>query len=381
LQKDRTGKGIHAKASSASGAKGALPETVASQQAETKDKEFGALAMDVFATTVANPADRLDAEMVRLIARDFYGLDARIEPLSGERDQNTRLIAADGAQYVLKLSNPAEEASTIDLSTAALLHLESVDAGFPCPRIVRDLQGRAVVRATLPDGRIRTVRVFTWLEGKLLAAAEKSAAQRASCGHVAARLSVALRTFSHSAAKRSLIWDIRHIGQMRTLLADMPNFPAHDGIAHILGALEDAITPAFPSLRCQFAHNDLNRRNILVDPKDESRIVGIIDFQDMVHTALIADVAVAASTQVISPGTAETEVSEFLAAYRTADPLLDHEMSVLKYLIAARLIMGLLIPAWYRMRNPATDHYAPLAPGRVENRLECARALLRATFV
>ena len=37
-------------------------------------------------------------------------------------------------------------------------------------------------------------------------------------------------------------------------------------------------------------HNDLNPLNILVDPADPELVTGIIDFGDVIHTALIADV-------------------------------------------------------------------------------------------
>src|SRR5256885_11683247 len=47
-----------------------------------------------------------------------------------------------------------------------------------------------------------------------------------------------------------------------------------------------------------FPYTTLFRSNLLVDPDDEAVIVGVIDFGDVVHTALIADVAIVAADQI-----------------------------------------------------------------------------------
>jgi Ser/Thr protein kinase RdoA (MazF antagonist) len=49
-------------------------------------------------------------EAVRM-ARDLYGLDATANSLPGEYDDNFHLIAANGAQFVLKVMHPARERS------------------------------------------------------------------------------------------------------------------------------------------------------------------------------------------------------------------------------------------------------------------------------
>ena len=338
-------------------------------------------ARELFVAALKNQDTPLEPEVVGAIAHEHYGLAVRTERLSGERDQNFRLITAKEEQFVLKISNSTEDASIIDLTTAALLHLEAVDPTFPCPRICRDRRGQTMLRLVLPDGRQRTIRVLTWLEGRMLRSSVRSAAQRTACGRMAARLGVALRGLQHPAAKRPLIWDLRHFEQVRLFLEEMPEFPSYNAILELLETLEKAVVPVLPMLRSQIVHNDLNKLNVLVDPKDETRISGVIDFGDIVHTALIADVAIAANSQITEPGSAEAEVADFLAGYCAVEPLLAEELAILNSLIAARQMMDLLLPAWYRTRNASTDHYAPVSAEGIKTRLEIVRVLIRATFV
>src|ERR1700686_648610 len=74
-------------------------------------------------------------EAVRL-ARNLYGLDVMAKFLPGEYDDNFHLIAADGAQFVLKVMHPARERSFIDLQCQALQHLAKHAEGLVLPRVV-----------------------------------------------------------------------------------------------------------------------------------------------------------------------------------------------------------------------------------------------------
>ena len=122
--------------------------------------------------------------------------------LTGERDENFRLTADDGTEFVLKIANPAESPAETDLQTAALLHIEKTDPELPCPRVLRDCTGGTHVGFVDECGAQRTARVLTFLPGRLLGASTRSQRQRAACGRIGARLTLALRGFDHPAADR-----------------------------------------------------------------------------------------------------------------------------------------------------------------------------------
>ncbi len=332
--------------------------------------------LEAFMATMVASATAVSAEDAEELARDRYGLTATATRLTGERDENFRLCGANGAQYVLKIASAAEEPAITDLPTAALLYLERVDPGFPCPRIVRTLEGDTHCRYRDRAGLERTARVLTYLPGKTLRSSKRSRAQRVASGHIAARLGRALRPFSHPAARRPLIWDLRNVGRVGALLEELPDLPDRERIVGLLERIEMLTAGRFQRLRQQVIHNDLNDKNLLVDPDDEAVIVGVIDFGDMVQTALIADVAIVAADQVAAGESMRDSIADVVMAYHEITPLLPPELVLLNPLIAGRVLTDVLIPAWHRRRNPSGTHYSDLAPETVRSRVELAAELL-----
>ena len=336
--------------------------------------------VDAFlATMVAQPP--LSCARAAALAHDGYGLEVHAERLTGERDENFRLTAADGTQYVLKIANAAEDPAVSELLTAALRHVACADPALPCPRVVAARGGAAQVDIADGAGARRTARLLTYLPGVLLGAAPRSAQQRRACGRVAARLSRALREFRHPAAQRALIWDLGQMGQVQRLLAELPELPHRQAAAGVLMRVVPVIEAQFPHLRRQVVHNDLNPLNILVAAGDATQVTGIIDFGDLTHTALVADVAVAAA-ELIPPqcapgeGGAAQAVYELAGAYHENLPLLPEEWALLGTLVAARLVANVVVPAWHVQRNPAAGHYSAPDPAVIQARLALAAQLL-----
>jgi len=336
--------------------------------------------LDDFLATMVAPAQPVPIEDVLVLVRRHYDIEVRTTRLTGERDENFKLTEDDGKEYVLKIANPAENPDETDLQTAALLHIETTDPALPCPRVLRDRTGGTHVRFVDDRGAARTARVLTFLPGRLLGASTRSQRQRAACGRLGARLALALRGFEHPAANRTIAWDVRHTAHMRSLLQELPSFPFQSAVRELLERLVPRIESQLPRLRHQIVHNDLNPLNILVDPGDEARVSGVIDFGDMTLTALIADVAVCAA-ELIPPecsdaGAAHQAVFDVTAAYHACVPLLQAELVMLGVLVAARLLMTLVIHEWHVQRNPDSGHFKALDEDFMRARLHIAEQLV-----
>lgn len=314
------------------------------------------------------------------LVRERYGLESRAARLTGERDENFKLTAQDGAEYVLKIANPAENPAVTDLGTTALRHVEKTDPAFPCPRVLREHNGGTHVRFVDESGVERTARVLTYLPGRLLGTAARSQRQRTACGRVGGRLTQALRSFEHPAAHRAIVWDVRHAGHMRRLLEQLPDFRYRSVTVDLLERIVPSIESRLLHLRHQVVHNDLNPLNILVEPTDEARVTGVIDFGDMTHTALIADVAVTAAELIpqdcADPANARESVLDVATAYHECVPLTRQELTILGMLVAARLLMNVVVHEWHVHHNPSSSHYAPLGADFMCARLEIADRLL-----
>src|ERR1700724_1048452 len=107
---------------------------------------------------VAHP---VAVEEAARLARDLYGLDVTAKSLPGEYDDNFHLIAADGAQFVLKVMHPARERSFIYLQRHALQHLAKHAQTVILPRVVPTRGGELQTEMTAADGTKRLVWLLT----------------------------------------------------------------------------------------------------------------------------------------------------------------------------------------------------------------------------
>jgi len=332
---------------------------------------------------MATPAKRvghqpLSTAAAESLVREHYGIAVRAERLTGERDENFRLRNDHGADYVLKVSSPAESGEIASLQIAALRHLELTDPALPCPRLARSKAGQVQIRVTSTEHGARTAFLCSFLPGRLLFGSTRSPEQQAACGRLLARLGHALRSFEHAASRRELVWDLRQLPGLRQVCAEVPELMHAQFIAGFLERFASKISPRLSVLRRQFVHNDFNARNILVDPADEARITGVIDFGDAVHTALIADVAVGVIGQLATPENADDAIHEFVRAYGEVEPLTTEELTILPWLIAGRIVQNVVMTSWHRAHNPSSGHFDGFDASYFEWRLALAQRLVSA---
>ncbi len=306
---------------------------------------------------LSEAAEEIPLADAEALASSWFGIDGCASRLTSERDQNFRIVTKDGGEYALRISNHAEDPAMNDLQICALLHIEQVDPGIPVPRVHRALGGAPHLRLPFEQGRLRAVRLLSYLPGLPLNTVTRTRSHRAELGRHLARLGLALRDFTHPAAGHELAWDIKHASSVRPLIAHIPDAARRDLAEHFLASFETHAKPVLPDLRTQVIHNDLNFYNVLVDPVDQDRLVGILDFGDMVFSPLAVDVAVGASYHMNTTDDPWQAVAEFVAAYHGVAPLMREEIDLLYDLIAARFVVTVAITGWRAERYPQNSAY------------------------
>jgi hydroxylysine kinase len=308
-------------------------------------------------SSVTHEISKVEAEH---IVASRYGISGHAFSLSGERDQNFKIVAADDAEYIFKLSNSEEDLSIAQFQVEALLHISQTDTHLPVPRVIAALDEQTCLRIpfnTLDGNIIRTARLLSFLPGIPLHLVRRAVTQRRALGTVLAQLGLALRNFSHAAAGHKLAWDIKNVCRLRELLSHIPS-PAHRDLAqYFFENFEDNAAAHLPSLRAQVVHNDLNPYNVVVGADDQDRVAGIFDFGDMVYTSLINDVAIGACYQVSTGEHALETAAEFVGAYHTVVPLEPIEVDLLFDLMAARFLATVAITSWRAARYPQNSTY------------------------
>jgi 4-aminobutyrate aminotransferase-like enzyme len=315
---------------------------------------------------------------VRQIAEDLFGLEGEFKPLVSERDQNFRIQAVD-EQYVLKISNVDEDPDVVDLQVQALLHIERIDPNVPVPRVVRTKAGQASTWVKGSGGDEHNIRILTYLPGSDLGKASLTHELLRNLGKAVAQLGKALRGFCHPAARHELLWDLQQAPRMRAYTSTIQGKADRQRVERVLDDFIANVLPGLAHLRGQIIHHDANGDNVVVSPDAPTEIAGIIDFGDMIHSALAADPAVTAA-DLLMGGDIVEPMCELVAGYDTVLPLEDEEIDVLYDLVLIRCALTAVIIAWRNSlpNGPGyLDSYGPVAHGAIERLLTLGRPHVR----
>jgi len=305
-------------------------------------------------TAVSAEPPRVPVAEIELAVEQQFGFSGRYLPLVSERDQNFRLKASGGAEYVVKVTSAAEPRPVSEFQIAALRHLETVGT-VPVPRVVAALDGRHSGRIEYA-GKSHMLRLVSYLAGEPLTSVPVHADTARDIGGSLARLDLGLDGFSHDGENPVLLWDLQRAGELRGLL-DRIDSPAIRG--SVLGAIDDydqRVLPELSSLHKQVIHGDANPENILVDPLS-GRVSGFIDFGDMVRAPLVFDVAIAASYLRASEPDALELIAPFVAGYHAVRPLSAAELALLFDLVRVRLATTITLLYWRLDARPHDDPY------------------------
>jgi hydroxylysine kinase len=302
-------------------------------------------------------APNLAPDAVKNLVRLLYGIEGSVQTLAAERDQNCLVETVDGHRFVFKISNPSEPPSVVDFQIAALDHIARVSPEQPVPRVVRTLEGGTHSTISLPGGQPTRVRMLTYLDGLQIRETARTAAQRRAMGTGLAALNRALHSFAHQGANHDLLWNVAAAHRLASKLDCIVDVQRRALAETFMKRFEDCALPRLASLRSQVIHNDYHLYNVLVAPDDHARIVGIIDFGDMLHAPLVGEVATAAAFHMGGSDDPFEGPAQFVAAYHAALPLTGAEQEIVCDLMATRHLITVLISEWRAARYPENRAY------------------------
>ncbi len=287
------------------------------------------------------PAEALAAAQLE------YGIVGEISTLPSERDQNYLISDPRGGKFVLKIANLNDARELLDFQNEAMRHVANRVAECRVQRIVNSLRGPDItIIRDVQSGTFHCMRLLTWIEGDVLAKSRlRGPALFESIGAALARIDAALCDLSHPAMRRVLQWDLRHAGMAREN-ADLLPRERRNRIERLFSQSESI---DWTSLRHSVIHGDANDYNVIVAG---GRMVGLLDFGDMVHSATVCELAIALAYVMLDEQEPLKAAAQVIRAYHRCHPLSDAEQQALLPLIMSRLCMSVCYSAHNRARNP-----------------------------
>ncbi|HEY6805722.1 MAG TPA: phosphotransferase [Pyrinomonadaceae bacterium] len=296
-------------------------------------------------------APQFTAEHVTTIAREVYGLSIVAQELPSERDQNFLLTTATNEHFVLKIANAFETRNLLEAQNEAMQHLEG-RVSF-CPRVINALSGESITQILTKESP-HYVRLITFIEGQPLAKVEQSPALLFNFGASLGKLTAALADFDHEALHRSFHWDLanglRVITEYNVLFNENLLRQQMDEFAF---KFKNEFSVQLNTLPRSIIHGDANDYNVIVD---HDRVVGIIDFGDMVHSYRAGELAVALAYVVLDKPDPVACARGLVKGYLSESVLTEAELNLLWPLMLLRLCMSVCMAAYQQQQKPDNEY-------------------------
>ena len=284
----------------------------------------------------------MDRNFAQAIAEKYFGIQASARELPSERDRNFLLSARDGEKFVLKIANVREKREVLEAQNAMMTHLAENGVSF-CPRVAPAMSGQEIT--TVND---HFVRVVSYLPGEPLATVEVQSTELLyDLGRKLGQLSRALAGFDHPAAHREFYWDLANGKKiLETYGAQIKT----DWLRELVVGLS---VGSFGELRSSVIHGDANDYNVLVD---EDRVVGLVDFGDLVYSYTVGELAIAIAYVVLGKADPRAAATPVIEGYQHEFPLTQDETDALWTLVKLRLCMSVCIAAHQQQQQPENDY-------------------------
>ncbi len=306
---------------------------------------------------------RFHAYAAALLAETMYGLKAEPRPLPSERDQNFLLTTLLRESFVLKLSQSGEDLALLRCQNEVLERLHAARTMFRFPRLRHAQSGGDLVIAQAEDGSEHWARLVEYLPGQPLATVKPHSPELLhQVGALFGTLDRELQDFHHAAAARELQWDLRTAPQVIARHLDEHHDPSRRARVESILALLEASQPILAGLRQSVIHNDGNDYNLIVEapspanPFQPPRLVGLIDFGDLLYSWTAAEVAVAATYCMLGKADPLAAAAHVVAGYHQEFPLLETELEAIFPLILGRLGLSVTLAAVQRKAQPTNQY-------------------------
>lgn len=300
-------------------------------------------------TYVTNSATRDSSEghlvplaAVESVLASAFGINAaRISMLGGETDQNMRVQTAEGDVWFARVTEGS--ADELAWQNAMLIHIETTAPDIPIPRLHTTTDGRVWHEFRGADDELLTLRVMSWLPGRILAEIEHHSDDLlGQFGAVAGRLSAALATMPPACTEETHDWDMRSgvevVAAVRHAISEPKNAENVDKVMTWYAE----VAPLLASLPQSVVHHDLNDANVLADVDVDGRahISGIVDFGDALYSARVTELAIAVAYAMVRKDDPLAAAAAVVAGFHSVVALTAEELSVVYPMALARLCMN-----------------------------------------
>ncbi|WP_428229858.1 aminotransferase class III-fold pyridoxal phosphate-dependent enzyme [Flavobacterium sp.] len=288
------------------------------------------------------------------LVKEHYGLDVTVKALNGYDELNFLLSNEKNEKYILKVSNESHPFPFLEAQINIIQHLKKSSISDCFQHFSINKQGEELTKI-IRASKTYYIRILNFLEGTFWVDVKtKTTELHHNLGRFLGNMDHALQDFSHPAMHRGYTWDISRASEADDNLKHILNHEKRRIAGYFLLQFDTEVLPQIHRLRHAYIHNDANDYNILVQG---NRISGLIDFGDMVYTALINNLAIACTYAMLDEKDPLAVAATIVEGYHKVYALRKQELDLLYYLIAARLCISVTQSAYNASLDSNNEHH------------------------
>ncbi|NQT63848.1 MAG: phosphotransferase [Candidatus Marinimicrobia bacterium] len=291
--------------------------------------------------------------MNKFLQKHYGFQDIEIKQLDGYDNANY-LIKTECGKYIFKTyPKSTESIALVKAENETLLFLQSRSNNqFPKP--IPFIDG-SLIKVLQIEGQESTCRMLSFLEGQSFGDVLHSRILFQSLGVFLAQMNLELQSFSnYTIEARQWEWGIQYLNLNKKYIKEIDDSKDRNIIIYFFQQFEENVSPVLHQLRKSIIHNDANEWNVLVS---NGEVSGLIDFGDLAYSPLITELAVAIAYACFDKENPLEWASTILKSYHQVIAIEENEITVLYYLIAARLCISVCNSA-HSKKKDAENVYA-----------------------
>jgi len=287
------------------------------------------------------------------MVRGHYGFSCTAKDLYSERDQNFYIKSENGNEYILKISNRAEDKSALQMQIDCTEHVSDKDSNLNIPLTIKSSAGKNIIIID-KDGFTYYARMVTYITGIFLKDYKKSDDMLSSLGAFMARLSLAMKGFEHPVSSRKFPWNLSQDDFIQHFNQELKTEKEREIVNYFLYQAQAYYMDHGKELSRAVIHNDGNDHNILVNEQGET--TGIIDFGDMGYSYQVAEPAVAMAYVALDTEDPFKSMGQVLKGYHKSFQLSEKELKFAIYLVCLRLSISVTMSAYRKKLFPQNEY-------------------------
>ena len=288
---------------------------------------------------------KLTREQIILIIKENYDLEiVEVNVLNSYHNQCCQLISENKEKFIFKISNNKMVKQNMYYVEEFSEYFEKNLKDFKCPTFIKNKK-KDVITEVIYQEKILISRLANFIEGEILRNTNfRNKENLINLGFMYGKIGSVMQKFEPqheytSSGEFSL--EIRKLYKLSTRFLEYVTdleikkiiIKALELIKENLGTCKDN----YRKFRMGNIHNDGNQSNILCNYKDHSKLIGIIDLDDVCYSILINDLAVLLN--YICCYKNENWMEDcclVVKGYNKAIKILDEEFKAIYYLILQR---------------------------------------------